>query len=187
MPEYIFQNCNMLEEIVIPNGIEKIGNGTFYDCNPKKIVISETVKEIGENAFYFSQMSYGKGEEIIFEENSHLETIGKKAFYAFGKVESLTIPSSVKTIGDNAFDIVNITKLIFEDNCQIESIGSRAFSSIYEYENTKSCTLPETINYLGADAFWFNKTQTITCTNTEPAQISTSIFLNNVSTFFLLP
>ena len=54
--EYAFEHCTYLKNIVIPDGVETIGEGAFWDCFDFAVFIPKTVK----NFFYNSSVT---GEE----------------------------------------------------------------------------------------------------------------------------
>jgi len=70
-------------------------------------------------------------------------------------VLTISIASSVKTIGDNAFVffpfkyLSSVTSIIFEGNCQITSIGANAFSG---FIGLTSFTIPTSVTTLGLNA-----------------------------------
>ncbi|RBI35235.1 leucine-rich repeat domain-containing protein, partial [Metamycoplasma hominis] len=80
-------------EVILNEGLEKIGAEAFYHKNIESITIPGSVKEIGERAF----LGCRNLEEVILNEG--LEKIGVRAFLNT-KIESITIPDSVKEIGD---------------------------------------------------------------------------------------
>ena len=112
-----FYNCTSLEEITLPEGLEEIGDGAFYNCiNLKKITIPSTIKKICPYAFAKKSSSSSSDEEL--EKNLELifadgtKKIPDSAFknsytsssYArTSMIKSITIPSSVKVIGEDAF------------------------------------------------------------------------------------
>lgn len=87
----------VIQKIVLPDTIEEIGVGAFALCGVlKEVNIPEGVKTIGRCTFFHC----GSLNNIILP--STLETIGKEAFGSSALTE-ITIPESVKTIGDIAF------------------------------------------------------------------------------------
>ena len=77
----------------------------------KKVFISNTVRELGENAFCGCE----KLHEVIFEPDSQLETIGESCF-SNCELEEVTIPKSVCSIGYCAFQYCrNLRSLTFEE------------------------------------------------------------------------
>ncbi len=113
IPDGVFNNCKNLKEITIPDKVTTIGNNTFQFCTSlERIEIPSSVKEIGELAFgyvgnngttYMGTEYKGKLKQIILNEG--LEKIGKEAFTWADTVSyDLTIPTTVTTIGERAFD-----------------------------------------------------------------------------------
>ena len=150
----------------IPNGLFSISADHINDANLINLMIPANVTEIGENAFHnlqFSSIEFenttevdpediGEGEEPASPRPSKLEIIYKNAFKIDGGAPttyqnyiSLFIPSSVKTIGESAFENVKIGTLIFDvDNpttssSSLKSIGDKAFkvdtTDVYKNDN----------------------------------------------------
>jgi|GEM_PF-3475967 len=68
-----------------------------------------------------------------------------------GSRNSVTIPDSVRTIGQHAFFDLNLTSVTLGDN--VEHIGGYAFAE----NNLTSLTLPDSLTSLGGYAFFFNE------------------------------
>lgn len=128
-----FYGQEKLIKIKITEGIKRVGWYAFALCKNLKEVIFEGVKYIAESAFAgckrvervevdtienwlgtrFEEMDSNPiGEETSFfvggKEVKELvlpsvEEIGRNAFSNFAKLEKITLPSSLKRIGENAF------------------------------------------------------------------------------------
>ena len=118
MGEYAFYNCDKLTGVELGGSITavetvegevketeyKIPSHAFTSTGVQSITVPSGIKKVGEYAFYDCPLN--KDPYISLQEG--LETIGN---YAFGKndaapntaMSSLTIPSSVESIGDHAF------------------------------------------------------------------------------------
>ena len=114
MGEYAFYNCDKLTGVELGGNItavegngntsNKIPNHAFTSTGVKSITVPSGIEEVGEYAFYDCPLNIDP--YISLQEG--LKTIGN---YAFGKndaapnttMNSLTIPSSVQSIGDHAF------------------------------------------------------------------------------------
>ncbi|WP_227472067.1 leucine-rich repeat domain-containing protein [Parabacteroides bouchesdurhonensis] len=83
-------------DITIP--VKVSDQGTEYD-----------VVEIGEEAFRECKTL----TSVTFAEGSKVETIGKLAFFKCSDLQSITIPSSVITIGESAFQQTGLTSVTF--------------------------------------------------------------------------
>lgn len=137
-----FGGCYSLESILfdLPSSITSIGSNAFSGCNNLiSISITESVVSIGENAFSMCKNL----QNVDFSEPSSLTTIGDGAFSCKGGVllkDTLLIPSSVKTIGNTAFGEgwSKINSLTIPTT--VTSIGVSAFysfnslTSIYSYK-----------------------------------------------------
>ena len=66
-----------LRDVVIPDGVERIGNHWFWGSDTESVTIPASVREIGECAFYKCKML----KKIIFTDTSQLEKIGSGCFY----------------------------------------------------------------------------------------------------------
>lgn len=92
-----FLNCN-LTSINIPNSVTKIGTSAFYGCSSlTSLEIPSGVQEIGECAF----MSCSSLESIKLPEKMY--KIDRHAFYGCSSLTSINIPSNVKRIEYGAF------------------------------------------------------------------------------------
>ena len=70
----IFDDCTLLPNITIPDGVTSIGEYAFYKCNSlNSITIPNSVTTIGAGAFDSSWLT-----SITF--NGHIPTIGNTAF-----------------------------------------------------------------------------------------------------------
>ena len=100
-----FYGNESLEHIVLPEGLERIGERAFYGCkNLQEITFPSSLKEIGANAFcYCSGL-----QEITLPEG--LTIIEKEAFESCDGLKRIHFPESLKTLERSAFD--NCTSLM---------------------------------------------------------------------------
>lgn len=85
----------------------------------KKLMLGKNIRFMEEQAVYGSNAL----EEVVF--NDALETIGLGAFQGCTSLKSLTLPSSVKTIGDYAF--MQCPFETFTIPASVDSIGNNPF------------------------------------------------------------
>lgn len=83
-----------LTSIDIPPNIRTISSFAFSELSIKEIFIPSHVTDIRSNAFSFSQL-----QRLQIGPNSELQMIGKKIF-AFSRIESISIPSSLTVLED---------------------------------------------------------------------------------------
>ena len=116
-----FFQCDMISEIVLPDGVETIGENAFVECTAlKKVNLPDTIKEIGVCAFSgcssITEVKLPKNikavREAAFADCTALKTlyipeteaeIGGEAFLGCTALKEVTIPAEVKKIGDGAF------------------------------------------------------------------------------------
>lgn len=133
-------------EITIPDNIDGIPvtslKETFHYNDIQKVIIPDSIKEIGANTFRFCD------ELVSVELGANVEIIGESAFERT-KLTQFVFPDSVTTIGDSAFTVCNsLMKVSFGKN--VKTIGSSAFSvcsALAEVETSGS------IERIGAFAF----------------------------------
>lgn len=117
---YIGDSTEPANNIVIPEGVTRIGNYAFH-CNTflKSVVLPDTLTEIGECAF----LDCKSLETVSFGES--LEHIDNKAFSACESLGNITLPDSLLTIGDWAFSLNNaMTEITVPDKVEIIPLGA---------------------------------------------------------------
>ena len=117
--DHAFFFCEGLVDVELCKGLQEIGSHAFLACPLKQITIPSTVKIIHQRAF----KECTKLEQVELSEG--LVEIGFCAFYNSLWLNSIRIPSTVKTIGSWAFCHTSLETLSLPDN--IESIGDHAF------------------------------------------------------------
>ena len=195
---HAFEGCKALGDIVLPDGFTTLGYETFKDASVTSILLPATFTTSNTRTFsgcagklivgYDSSVTslstttasyYSSGQNSRFEGNKFCEVeftgnvtcIGTKMFYGSSDLRKITIPSSVKIIGEQAFqgcglesvkvpstvDLLggwafsgntSLTEIIIEDG--FESIPHQAFSGC---PNVKTITLPSSISFIGSQAF----------------------------------
>ena len=100
----IASNNSYVRSIVLPNTIEKIEDGAFYNTNLKDIILQEGLNSIGRYAFGETCI-----KEIILP--STVTSIDSYAFYKT-KITRIVIPSSVATLGAAIFSQCDLLRTI---------------------------------------------------------------------------
>lgn len=139
-----FSDCSQLTQITLPDSLKKIGRFAFQGCNNiKEITIPAAVREIGQDAFRLSGIEklvikdmaawcgvkksggfINSNTKVFLNEEEikdlvvpdGVKIIEPNTFNGFKSIETVYIPESVDSIGDNAFlGCTNITKVTAHD------------------------------------------------------------------------
>ena len=160
-----FEYCESLTSVKIPETVDYIGEEAFAGCyNLNFVTVPSSVTYIGYMAFYgvkhvINNSSYTEGQpwgammvldgeidgDFVYEPNTN-----KTVLWAYiGKGGDVTIPETVKTIGDGAFaQDQSLTSVTIPDG--VETIGAAAFCECY---NLKLVTVPSSVTSIGGLAF----------------------------------
>ena len=174
-----FEDCNSLISLTLPSSLQSIGGGAFTGCTSlRSVICNKFYKVIGQmllSADGTQVIAYwGENSEVTIPEGvqsignsafcdfcdcssltsltlpSSLQSIGDCAFYGCESLTSLTLPSSLQSIGDCAFYYCSsLTSLTLPSSLQ--SIGDFAFR---ECESLTSLTLPSSLQSIGKEAFY---------------------------------
>ena len=135
------------KNLVIEEGITKIGEGSFAFTSIDNVTFPNTLKAIGNSAFYTTHIT-----NLVLPEG--LESIGESAFdyddhvMENGTLTSVTFPSTLKSIGRRAFVYQkSLTSVVLPEG--LESIGESAFDSC---ENITNFNIPRTLTTLGSNS-----------------------------------
>ncbi len=98
MGKQAFENCVLLKEIVLAEGLQEIPKRAFFRCRSlKKLVLPQSLERIEEEAFAFCDAL----EEIVLPKG--LQKIGKRAFAWCKKLKKISIPEKVNA-EEHAFE-----------------------------------------------------------------------------------
>lgn len=167
--------CNELEELHLPDALEKL-NSTIFDGAPlKRLYIGSGTSEIVPGAFTHSvleevhvseanpyMVSDGNGiytrtgdwfvalatpvDSYVIAEGT--KVIAKKAFSTFSAVKTITVPGSVMGLGEFAFARTSIREFRAPETLKL--IGEKAF---YRCKQLKQVALNSGLEEIGTEAF----------------------------------
>lgn len=155
---FAFNNCR-ITSINFPNGLTRIGNRAFWDCNKlTSITIPDSVTSIGFGAFNHCTSL----ESVTLSNN--LTVIETGTFDQCSSLESIIIPSSVKEIKNGAFShCTSLSSVTILDG--VEKIGENAFDNC---TNLTSITIPDSVTTIGRATFY-------ECSNLKNVNISNNL------------
>ena len=175
-----FEGCTSLSSVTIPSSVEIINGTAFENCTSlSSVTIPSSVKSIDGTAFNgcSSLTSFDVAQEnpnfssfmgtAITDKEVHkivcvvknikdfifpssVTSIGDNAFSGCSSLTSVTIPSSVTSIGDNAFSgCSSLTSVTIPSS--VTSIGGYAF---YYCSSLTSVTIPSSVTSIGGGVFY---------------------------------
>ncbi len=170
-----------LQEVIFPQGLKKIGDHAFYQRGElesalfdggkspsewtvgdyafygtplKDFDFNDNLVYIGNSAFYSDYANPSQLSEVVFSENSKLQSIGDSAFYFVASLQRAVLPASLTQLGEAAFyNCRNATDLQFAQGSRLSSIPDDAFA---QWAFT-AVELPETVTSIGAYAFGYSE------------------------------
>lgn len=154
---YAFKGCSSLTSVKLPSGIAEIGNYTFQNCSKlASVEIPSNVTSIGSYAFD------GCSSLTQIDLPSGVTSLGESSFRNCSKLQTINIPSNVKTIGSDAFyGCSSLIQVTIPDG--VTSIPDFCF---YDCRSLASVSIPEGVTSVGSNAFARVKMWSIKCPST---------------------
>ena len=159
---YAFGNCQKAK-VTIPEGVKTIGDNAFYNCYAMEVSIPDSVTQISTNSFAGCNVNQETENGVTYlgkwviacdstTKNIVLRdgTVGiANSLFKGSAIESITIPSSVKSIGESAFENCSLlTNVTGADG--LISIGYLAFSGCVLLEEL---TIPASVPSIDSSVF----------------------------------
>lgn len=149
------------KELIIPEGVTKIGDDAFHANELTNVIIPESVITIGWRAFSNNQLT-----EVIIP--NAVTTIGHEAFQ-YNQLADLTLGKSLTTIEYNAFSVNQLTEVTIPDSTKtigMDAFGQNHISKLnlgkslttiesYAFQNNRitNVTIPDSVREIGECAF----------------------------------
>ena len=147
--DMVFENCEKLESIVIPETLEEIGASVFGGCSSlQDIDLPNKPLALDHNTFYGSAYyeDISNWENGVLYVDNYLLAINSD----FLNVTEYEVKEGTIAIANNAFlnNAKNLTKITLHEGLKL--IGEKAFSSLYKLE---SVNIPSSVDTIGYNAF----------------------------------
>lgn len=168
--DYMFYQLPNIVSLTLPNEIETIGRYGVLDCaNLVKVTVGPNVKSINYGAFKnckkLVQVNFPDALESIGEEafwnceslkelkfGQNLKTIDKRAFCCNTSLTDVTCGPSLVSTGEKVFGLCSSLRNVDLSQTQLKGIEKETF---YECENLQEVKLPNTLEYIGYQAFYY--------------------------------
>ena len=175
-------HINTITKVVIANGVTSIGEVAFAHCTGLTSidVATDNPNYTSEGGVLFNKtkttlVAYPAGKGSSYTVPSSVTSIGNTAFQGCTGLTSITLPSSLTSIGNSAFVYcTGLTSITLPSS--LTSLGERAF---YNCTGLTSITLPSSLTSIGNSAFLDCTGLTeITVEAIVPPAVSTNTFYN---------
>ena len=193
--DYTFFKCENLTSVTIPSNVTSIGDYAFYYCSSlTSVTIPSSVTTIGEGAFEGCSKIWKDENGVQYESEAKVVLIDvpesmsgafvipntvrfihSSAFYRCSSLTSVTIPSSVTSIGDYAFGgcsmlwkdtkgvqyeseekvvLIDVPELMSGSFVIPNTVRFIHTSAFYKCSSLTSVTIPEGVTSIGDEAFY---------------------------------
>lgn len=163
---YYFANMTQVKKLILPD--HDIAIGDEYEFSRweslESIDFSHNCTSIGKSAF---RHCYSLPTQEVQKLLVGCTSIGEAAFFEGRAITTLTIPNTVTTIGNQAFEACTaLTEVTFTgtdaDKVRLSSLGSKAFKDCYELVNFYLQT--ETPNFTSMGDYCFERCHKLSTT-----------------------
>lgn len=145
-----FDDNTAIKGVTIPASCTSLWRSAFSDCSALRKVIIEDNSQLT----YITEYAFRSSEyirEFTFGANSKVETLQHESFYHCEALQSIIIPASVKTIGEDCFLWAeSLSSITFESGSKLETIESCGFLATA----ITTITLPKNLKTIGNRAFY---------------------------------
>lgn len=167
---YAFYNCDTIESVTVLGALNSIGKEAFYGCdNLVRLDLGDTAGNIDSTAFagtgiYNDEDNWDNGvlylNSVLVKADTTIQgeyavkegttAISGEAFKNCSALAGITMPNTVKSIGDSAFYGCSALSDV-ELSTGLESLGEKAF---YNCSNLTSIAIPDGVSEIGAQTFY---------------------------------
>ena len=157
--DFAFYNCDHLEKVVFTDQVTSIGRYAFYGCDAlNEIVLPKTITHIDQGAFSYCQ--YLTKVEI----QAPISTLSESLFYRCTRLKGVLLPDTVETISKQVFGFCQSLEELHLP-MHLKHIGEGAFEQCL---SLKQVQLPKYVITIGKKAFYH-------CPSLQKLELSVSL------------
>ena len=168
-PATLYLNGKSIKNLVIPDGVEKVGSYTFINYDLLSVVCSNSVTFIGEGAF-----SYNANLKSV-ELSNNLQTIKDAAFAHCPSLTEIKLPETLSVFGSGYWTSISINP-----GDGMGMVGGNIFNSQGVFANCTgltTVTIPANVTLIEGQVFdGCENLQTVYCEPTTPPTIANATF-----------
>ena len=151
-----FWDNQSLEEVILPKTLKNIGGDTFYNCSSlRSLTIAENVETMGNNPFGGCPKLVLKNESphFVFENGLLMDKGRKRIIYyqVSSPAKTIEIPNSIEMIGKHAFYLgINLRKVVLPNSLKrMENNPFSGCKNLVLKSETKNYVVEDNVIYSG--------------------------------------
>ncbi len=142
-----FSSMKKLKSVKLPDNLSTITTSMFFGCNQLQSIDLSRLPATVISPYAFHQCKALASVQLP----PATATIEGQAFAYCENLTAISFPSTLKSIGNNAFDNNNLTSLQLNDG--LETIGNYAFSGSKDL-SASPVVIPQSVTSIGDNAFY---------------------------------
>lgn len=145
-----FADCERLAQINLPTSLEVIGDYAFANCTAfTAVTLPASVNEVGRGAF----MRCDGLTSFSVAPSGQLRKLGDYALMDCPALTDINLGSAIKSVGSRAFTGTNIQALDLQGSSVLEEVGDWALT----LTPVTAVNFPSSLKRLGSGAFLYDK------------------------------
>ncbi len=162
-----FSNCELLQEIEIPENVTLLGEYCFFYCKKAyKLTLPDNITAIPDHAFEYCETL----TDIVLHDN--ITELGESCFFSCGSLTNLVLSNSLTAIPNAAFKWCSELKEINLPN-SITTLGEECFSYC---DNVTKLYLSPNLKQVDDYAFYNCPIEQVSCPPFIPPVLGTEVF-----------
>lgn len=123
----LYNHAKDIKKVILPNTIREIGNDAFYKWALEEINLPANLKKIGDYAFANTNLT-----SIVIPEG--VESLGSRCFYSCPSLRSVALPGTLNTISEECFmDCRQLKDVTLTEGIKKIDFGAFGRTNIYHF------------------------------------------------------